>query len=66
VRKFVRELLASDDGVRVDPTKKQVAGEAVSWTVRVSSEADGEPAVGTAEAVFERGKIRTLTFAPSA
>ena len=26
---------------------------------------DDEPAVGTAEAVFEKGKIRTLTFASS-
>jgi NTE family protein len=61
---FVRERLAGD--VRIDPTRKQVAGEAVIWTVRISSrlsgEADGEPAEGTAEAMFESGKIRTLTF----
>jgi NTE family protein len=67
VRDFVRERLANAGGVRVDPAKKQVAGEAVTWTVRVSpppsDEADGEPAEGTAEAIFEEGKIRTLTFA---
>jgi NTE family protein len=70
IRDFVRERLANDDGVRIDPTKKQVAGEAVTWTVRVSprlsAEPDGEPSEGTAEAVFEEGKIRTLTFAPKA
>ena len=72
VRDFVREYLANND-VRVDPTKKEVVGEAVTWTVRISphlsddvgSEADDDPAEGSAEAVFEEGKIRTLTFVPS-
>ena len=72
VRGFVREYLANND-VRVDPTKKEVVGEAVTWTVRISphlsddvgSEADDDPAEGSAEAVFEEGKIRTLTFVPS-
>ncbi|MDQ3792735.1 MAG: hypothetical protein M3341_08860, partial [Actinomycetota bacterium] len=72
VRGFVREYLANND-VRVDPTKKEVVGEAVIWTVRISphlsddvgSEADDDPAEGSAEAVFEEGKIRTLTFVPS-
>lgn len=66
---FVREYLANND-VRVDPTKKEVVGEAVTWTVRISShlsedEQDVEPAEGTVEAVFEGAKIRSLTFAPS-
>ena len=70
VRDFVREHLASND-VRVDPTKRRVAGEAVSWAVTVSPRLCGDrptaaPAEGTAEAVFKDGKIQTLTFAPSA
>jgi NTE family protein len=69
VRDFVREYLANND-VRVDPTKKEVVGEAVIWTVRISphlseDEQDVEPAEGTVEAVFEGAKIRSLTFAPS-
>jgi NTE family protein len=69
VRGFVREYLANND-VRVDPTKKEVVGEAVIWTVRISphlseDEQDVEPAEGTVEAVFEGAKIRSLTFAPS-
>ena len=65
IRDFVRERLADD--VRIDPTKKRVTSAVVTWTVRVlSDEAGGEPAEGTAEAVFEGGRIKTLTFAPSA
>ena len=64
IRDFVRERLADD--VRIDPTKKRVTSAVVTWTVRVlSDEAGGEPAEGTAEAVFEGGGIKTLTFAPS-
>lgn len=66
VRDFVREHLAID--VRIDPTKKQVAGDAVTWTVSVSpllsgARAAAPPAEGIAEAVFEDGKVRSLTFA---
>ena len=62
---FVRERLAGD--LRIDPTRKQVTGEAVSWTVRISSRLSGEtePAEGEAEAVFDGGKIRSLTFTSS-
>jgi hypothetical protein len=65
----VREYLANND-VRVDLTKKEVVGEAVMWTVRISphlseDEQDVEPAEGTVEAVFDGAKIRSLTFAPS-
>ncbi len=70
VRKFVQERLADGEpGVMVDPTKKQVAGEAVAWTVTVSprlaGENGGKPAQGMAEAIFEAGKIRSLTFTPT-
>jgi NTE family protein len=61
---FVREHLAKD-GVRVDLTKKEVVGEAVTWTVRISPRLSGEAADGRAEAVFERGKVRSLTIVPS-
>lgn len=69
VRDFVREYLANHE-VRIDPTKKEVVGKAVIWTVRISphlseDEQDFEPAEGTAEAVFEGAKIKSLTFAPS-
>jgi NTE family protein len=69
VRHFVREYLANND-VRVDPTKKEVVGEAVTWTVRIpphlsEDQRDVEPTEGTVEAVFEGAKIRSLTFAPS-
>jgi hypothetical protein len=66
LRDFIRERLAGD--VRINPAKKQVAGEAVTWTVRISpglsGQAESEPAEGAAEAVFEEGKIRRLTLAP--
>ena len=60
VQDFLWEHLAKDD-VRIDPTTKQVAGEAVTWMVRVSShlsdaERDGEPGEGAAEAVSEGGR----------
>ena len=66
VRDFVRQHLATE--VRIDPTRKQVAGDAVTWTVRVSpllsgGEGGEPPAEGIAEAVFEDGKIRSLTLA---
>ena len=66
LRDFIRERLAGD--VRINPSKKQVAGDAVTWTVRISpglsGQAESEPAEGAAEAVFEEGKIRRLTLAP--
>jgi NTE family protein len=70
VQNFVREYLTNND-VRVDPTKKEVVGEAVTWTVRIppylsEDEGDVEPVEGTLEAVFEGAKIRSLTFVPSA
>ena len=56
--------------VCVDLSKKEVVGEAVTWTVRISphlfeDEQDVEPPEGTVEAMFEGAKIRSLTFAPS-
>lgn len=69
VEQFAREYLAEDGGVRLDLTRKQVAGEAVTWTVRVAPRYSGGaqpgPAEGTAEAVFEGERVKTLTFSPS-
>jgi NTE family protein len=68
LRDFIRERMAGD--VRINPAKKHVAGEVVTWTVRISpglsGQAESEPAEGAAEAVFEDGKIRRLTLAPRA
>lgn len=63
------EHLTNND-VRIDPTKKEVVGEAVTWMVRISphlsnAERNAEPAEGTVEALFEGGKIRSLTFVSS-
>ena len=67
IRNFVRERLP--DEVRIDPARKQVAGEAVTWTVRIHPCLSGEAGLdaerlteGKAEAVFEGDKIRSLTF----
>ena len=59
VRTFVAEHLAAD--VRMDLTKKQVARNAVAWTVR-SPGADGsrDRYEGVAEARFRDGKIKAL------
>ena len=59
VRTFVAEHLAAD--VRMDLTKKQVARNAVAWTVRLPG-ADGsrDRYEGVAEARFRDGKIKAL------
>ena len=61
---FVRDHLATD--IRIDPTRKQVAGDVVTWTVRVSpllcrGRTGGRPIEAIAEAVFEDGRVRSLT-----
>jgi NTE family protein len=58
IRPFVLEHLARE--VRVDTTKKQVAGNRVTWTVR-ASRGDPETRIeGIAEAEFRRGKIKAF------
>ena len=59
VREFVADVLAR--GVRVDPTRKQVARNGVAWTVRMPADA-GSPGrrKGIVEAEFQGGSIIAL------
>jgi NTE family protein len=59
VRTFVADILAR--GVRVDPTRKQVARNGVAWTVRMPVDA-GSPGrqKGVVEAEFQGGSIIAL------
>ena len=59
IRSFVTEHLARE--VRVDPTRKQIAQNGVTWTVRAPAR-DGlaNRVEGVAEAVFRGGKLESL------
>ena len=57
IGRFVRERLTT--GVQVDPTRKQVARDRVTWTVRASRDG-GEPILGRAEAELRSGRVATL------
>jgi NTE family protein len=59
VRTFVADILAR--GVRVDPTRKQVARNRVAWTVRMPAD-PGSPGrrKGVVEAEFQGGSIIAL------
>jgi NTE family protein len=59
IRSFVTEQLA--EGVRMDLTRKQVARDGASWTLR-SLRGGGSPArpKGVAEVQFREGKIKAL------
>jgi NTE family protein len=59
IRPFVTEHLARE--VRVDLTKKQVAHNGVSWTIRApAGESTAEGTEGVAEAVFRGRRITSL------
>ena len=63
IRFFLTEYLA--EGVRMDLTKKQVARDGVTWTVRAAT--GDEPTnrtEGVVEAEFWEGKIRALRLRP--
>jgi NTE family protein len=64
IRRFVEEYLAEE--VRVDPTKQQVTGAGVSWTVRASRDAPEHRVEGVAEAAFRDGRIRTFRLGAGA
>jgi len=57
IGRFVRERLTT--GVQVDPTRKQVARDRVTWTVRTSRDGS-EPILGRAEAEFRSGRVAAL------
>ena len=59
IRFFLTEYLA--EGVRMDLTKKQVARDGVSWTVRAATgDESTNRTEGVVEAEFWEGKIRAL------
>ena len=67
IQNFVQEHLTTK--IRVDPTKRQVAGDRVSWRVKVfpdrSAGGGAGKVKGTVEAAFYEGKIEYLTFVPN-
>ena len=58
IGRFVREHLTTD--LQVDPTRKQVAGHRVSWSVRTWRDDPGRQVLGHAEAEFQAGKVVSL------
>jgi NTE family protein len=58
IRRFVRDHLTTD--LHVDPTRKQVAGHLVTWTVRAYRDDPAEPVQGRAEAELRDGKVVAL------
>ena len=58
IGRFVRERLTT--GLHVDPTRKQVAGHLVTWTVRAYRDDPAEPVQGRAEAELRDGKVVAL------
>jgi NTE family protein len=57
IGQFVREHLTTD--LHVDPTRKQVARDRVTWTVRASRNG-GVPVLGLAEAELRAGRVTAL------
>jgi NTE family protein len=55
IRRFVRQHLTSD--LHVDATRKQVAGDRVTWTVRAYRDDPADSIQGRAEAEFRAGRI---------
>lgn len=61
IRPFVRQHLAEE--VRVNPTKKQVAGNGVAWTVRaLVGDEPANRAEGVAVAKFQGREIKALSL----
>jgi NTE family protein len=61
IGRFVRQHLTT--GLHVDPTRKQVARDRVTWTVKAyrdAAGAAGEPVLGRAEAEFRDGRVTAL------
>ena len=51
-------------GLRVDPTRKQIAGDTVTWRVRSSKANPGERKVGSAQARFVDGHVVSFRLGP--
>ena len=58
IGRFVREQLTTN--LHLDPTRKQVAGHRVSWTVRAWRDDQAERVQGRAEAELRDGKVVVL------
>jgi NTE family protein len=58
IGRFVREHLTTD--LQIDPTRKQVAGQRVTWTVRTHRDGPAERVRGHAEAELRDGKVVSL------
>jgi NTE family protein len=58
IGRFVREHLTAD--LHIDPTRKQVARDRVTWTVRAHRDGPAAPVKGRAEARFQAGSITSL------
>jgi NTE family protein len=58
IHRFVREHLTTD--LHVDPTRKQVALDRVTWTVRAYRDDPAARVQGQAEAEFRAGRITAL------
>jgi NTE family protein len=61
-RQFVQEQLSA--GVRMDLTRKLIARDRVTWTLRKLDEQAGTDLPGQAEAQFRDGKITSLRLGP--
>ena len=51
-------------GLRVDPTRKQIAGDTVTWRVRSAKANPGERKVGSAQARFVDGRVVSFRLGP--
>jgi NTE family protein len=58
IRQFVRQHLTTD--LHVDPTRAQVAGDRVAWTIRAYRDDPAARVQGQAEAAFAAGRITSL------
>jgi NTE family protein len=58
IGRFVREHLTAD--LRIDPTRKQVARDRVTWAVEAHRDGPGAPVRGRAEAELRAGRVTAL------
>ena len=63
-RQFTADLLAA--AVKVDLTRKQLAGDHVRWRVHRPAGDDGGRVVGAAELRFDKGKVASFSLGPPA